>query len=129
MTIQNYLATHTLIDLDECDPSLLDNLEYVRLSLIEASTEAKATILSDKFHKFDPIGVTGFVTLAESHISVHTWPEYAFATVDILSCGNSMDPVIATKYIISKFKCAKASIKKYKRGEVKNFKIGDESSI
>ena len=128
MTIQNYLATHTLIDLDECDPSLLDNLEYVRFSLIEASTEAKATILSDKFHKFEPVGVTGFVTLAESHISVHTWPEYEFATVDILSCGNSMDPEIATEYIIGKFECNKASIKKYKRGAVKNFKVEDKGS-
>ena len=123
MSAQSYLATHTLIDLDECKPSLLDNLEYIRLSLIEASIESKATILSDKFHKFEPVGVTGFVTLAESHISVHTWPEYEFATVDILSCGNNMDPEIATEYIIGKFECGKATIKKHKRGAVKNFKV------
>ena len=128
MSAQSYLATHTLIDLDECKPSLLDNLEYIRLSLIEASIESKATILSDKFHKFEPVGVTGFVTLAESHISVHTWPEYEFATVDILSCGNSMDPEIATEYIIGKFGCGKASIKKHKRGAVKNFKVEDKGS-
>ena len=79
------LGTHLLLELNHCSPEALDNLELVKQALLVAADEAGATIVAEIFHKFSPTGVTGIVSIAESHLSIHTWPEHAYAAVDILS--------------------------------------------
>ena len=82
---QKFAGAHLLIDLwgakHLCDPA------YIERALCDAAVAAKATILHSHFHHFSPGGVSGVVVLAESHISIHTWPERDFAAIDIFMCG------------------------------------------
>jgi S-adenosylmethionine decarboxylase len=81
-------GTHLLADLSGVAPALLTSCARIEALLRAAAEAAGAHILHSHFHAFGPgLGVTGMVLLAESHISIHTWPEQAFAAVDIFMCG------------------------------------------
>ena len=112
------LGAHLLLELKRCDAVLLDDLDCVRQVLIQAAIESGATIVGDAFHKFEPIGVTGIVAIAESHIGIHTWPEYSYAAADIFTCGESLRPHRAADLIIQGLRCAEPSITEIKRGIV-----------
>src|SRR6266704_2514591 len=72
----------------DCDPDAINNLEAVKGDLVEAAKRAQATIVDVVFHEFNPFGISGVVVIAESHLAIHTWPEYRYAAVDIFSCGD-----------------------------------------
>ena len=105
-----------LIELKRCDSELLDDLDRVREVLIRAAIESGATIVGEVFHKFEPVGVTGIVAIAESHIGVHTWPEHSYAAADIFTCGESLRPYRAAELIIQGLRCVEPSITEVKRG-------------
>ncbi|MEN2985110.1 MAG: adenosylmethionine decarboxylase [Thermodesulfovibrionaceae bacterium] len=110
------LGTHLLIELKDCNPEILKNLESVKNILVDAARKANATIINVTFHEFSPFGVSGVVVIAESHLAIHTWPEYGFAAVDVFTCGDTIKPEVAAKYIIEAFKCRNPSIVEMKRG-------------
>ena len=110
------LGTHLLLELMECDRDTLDDLPYIREALINAAKEAGATIVGQTFHKFDPRGVTGVVAIAESHLCIHTWPEYAYAAVDIFTCGDAFEPQKAAHLLVNSFQSKDPSITEMKRG-------------
>jgi S-adenosylmethionine decarboxylase len=110
------LGTHLLIDLKDCNPEVLDNLEEVQDAMVSAAKEAKATIVDVSFHEFNPIGISGMVIIAESHLSIHTWPEYGYAAVDIFTCGEQIKPMEAAAYLIERFECKSPSVVDMKRG-------------
>ena len=112
------LGTHLLLDLKRCDLDLLDNLPYIKQSLTKAAIEAGGSILGDSFHKFSPVGVTGIIAIAESHLCIHTWPEYEYAAADIFTCGQNFKPHKAAELIIESLKCKEAEIKDFKRGTI-----------
>lgn len=112
----NALGTHLLIELKECNAEVLKNLEEVRDALVSAAKEATATIIDVSFHEFSPFGVSGMVVIAESHISIHTWPEYSYAAVDIFTCGDIIKPEIAADYLIRRFESKSPSVVEMKRG-------------
>ncbi len=112
----NALGTHLILDLKECDPELLDDLEFVKETMMEAARSVGATIVGESFHKFDPIGVTGVVAIAESHLCIHTWPEYGYAAVDIFTCGDSFVPHDAADYLIERLRCQDTSVTELQRG-------------
>jgi S-adenosylmethionine decarboxylase len=78
---------HIVFTLYGCQSSLLDDEDYIRKILWEATHHMGATFLKTTTHKFDPQGVTAVTLLAESHISIHTWPEKGTAVCDIFTCG------------------------------------------
>jgi S-adenosylmethionine decarboxylase len=86
------LGRHVIAELDGCDAEILSDAETIRLHLIEAAQRSGATVLSDKTFEFREGGVSGFVLLAESHISIHTWPEHHYAAIDIYTCGDHTMP-------------------------------------
>ena len=95
---------HILFDLKECSPTnLLDDEEYIRETLIEASKIAKIELLKVETHKFEPQGVTGYALLADSHISIHTWPENNVAKCDIFTCSDTSKPKEAIEYMQKRF--------------------------
>jgi len=83
----------------------------VRESLVGAAHAANATLLDVSTHLFEPQGVTGFVLLAESHISIHTWPELGYAAVDVYTCGTSTIPEKACEYLYARFNAEDQRIK------------------
>ncbi len=112
----NALGRHLLLELFDCDADALNNLEAVKSALIEAAKRAQATIVDVVFHEFNPFGISGVVVIAESHLSIHTWPEYRYAAVDIFSCGDVLQPEIAANYLIEQFGAERASVVEVQRG-------------
>ncbi len=110
------LGTHLLVELKECSAKILSNLEEVQNVLVTAAKIADATIVEVAFHEFSPFGISGMVVIAESHLSIHTWPEYEYAAVDIFTCGNVLKPQKAVDYLIEKFQCKNPSVVEVKRG-------------
>ncbi len=100
---------HYLIDLRDCDPEIIKSVDPTREIVLRAAKECGATILDDYFHQFQPIGVSGVVLIAESHISVHTWPENGFAAADIFTCGE-MKPQVAIDIMREGFRAKEASM-------------------
>lgn len=112
----NALGTHLLVELRDCNPEILKDLEQVKGALVSAAKEAKATIIDVSFHEFNPFGISGMVVIAESHLSIHTWPEYEYAALDIFTCGDIIKPEVAAHYLIERFESNNASIVEVKRG-------------
>ena len=113
------VGKHYLVDLRDCDPDIITCVKLTRGIVMHAAEACGATILNDHFHQFQPIGVSGVVLIAESHISVHTWPENGFAAMDIFTCGN-MKPQVAIDIIQEGFraKAASMSLKVVTRGQL-----------
>ncbi len=83
-------SQHLLVELFECDKGALQNQSYLEALLNRAAISANVTIVQSVFHQFSPQGVTGIVIIEESHLSIHTWPEYQYASVDFYTCGDGM---------------------------------------
>jgi S-adenosylmethionine decarboxylase len=112
----NALGSHLLVELRDCNPETLRSLENVKSAMVGAADRAKATIVDVSFHEFNPFGISGMVIIAESHLSIHTWPEYAYAAVDIFTCGNLIKPEEAAASLIEAFECKNPSVVEMKRG-------------
>ncbi len=93
-------SKHLLLELYRCDYEKLNDESFLRCTLNRAAKLAKATVLNLISNKFEPQGVTAIALLAESHISIHTWPESNYSAVDIFTCGQNMKPEIACQYLI-----------------------------
>ena len=90
---------HILFKLEECPFSVLDDEEYIKFCLLHAADASHSKVLKVETQKFAPQGVTGFALLAESHLSIHTWPEKGIAKCDIFTCGDKCSPEKAVEYL------------------------------
>ena len=97
-------SKHLLLELYGCDYEKLNDESFIRCTLNRAAKLAKATVLNLISNKFEPQGVTAIALLAESHISIHTWPESNYSAVDIFTCGQNMMPKLASQYLIEALK-------------------------
>ena len=104
------------MELRDCNPKIIRDLAKVKNALVSAAKEAKATIVDISFHEFNPFGISGMVIIAESHLSIHTWPEYSYAAVDIFTCGDLIKPEVAASFLIKEFESRTPSIVELKRG-------------
>ena len=95
---------HILFDFKKCSSDILDNELYIKFSLEGAAEVAGCKILKIETHKFEPQGVTGYALLAESHMSIHTWPEKNVAKCDIFTCGVDNEPKKAVDLLHQRFK-------------------------
>ena len=89
------LGRHIVCELSGCDPAALSDVDGIHAMMIAAAKAARATIMESAFHRFEPQGVSGTVILAESHLSIHTWPEKGYAAMDFYTCGDHTDPWLA----------------------------------
>jgi S-adenosylmethionine decarboxylase len=110
------LGTHLLVELKDCNSKILNDVKKIEDILVTAAKEAKATIIESRFHKFSPFGISGVVVIAESHLTIHTWPEYGYAAVDIFTCGETLQPSVAASYIVAKLQSKNPSLVEMKRG-------------
>ena len=100
----SHQSKHLLLELYRCDYEKLNDESFLRCTLNRAAKLAKATVLNLISNKFEPQGVTAIALLAESHISIHTWPESNYSAADIFTCGQNMLPELASQYLIEALK-------------------------
>jgi S-adenosylmethionine decarboxylase len=110
------LGRHLIVEYTGCRPGALNDAEYLETCLLEAVRKSGATIVRSVFHRYAPQGVSGVVVIAESHMSVHTWPEYGYAAVDFFTCGQTVDPYKANEYLKEALECRQAIVSELKRG-------------
>lgn len=112
------LGRHVLVEFYNCKEEILKNPILIKECMNEAAKIANATIVETVFHHFNPYGVSGVVIISESHLAIHTWPEYGYAAVDIFTCGNKIDPWIAFKFLEDIFKSVRSESIELPRGMV-----------
>ncbi|MCP4502296.1 MAG: adenosylmethionine decarboxylase [Deltaproteobacteria bacterium] len=82
------MGHHALLDVYGCDTDLLNDLDRLKVIFHDTAVRLKCTVVQEVFHRFAPQGVSGVVVIAESHLSVHTWPELGYAAIDLYTCGD-----------------------------------------
>ena len=111
----SHQSKHLLLELYRCDYEKLNDESFLRCTLNRAAKLAKATVLNLISNKFEPQGVTAIALLAESHISIHTWPESNYSAADIFTCGQNMLPELASQYLIEALKAEEHSLRVIQR--------------
>jgi S-adenosylmethionine decarboxylase len=104
------------MELEDCNEEILNNLDTLKEAMLAAANEAGATVMGVSFHRFNPHGISGVVVVAESHLFIHTWPEYGYAAADIFTCGTTVQPEKAAEVLIEKLGARKHSIQEIARG-------------
>jgi len=120
------LGRQILVEYYDCNFDVINDVSQIESILIEGTRKSKASIISHNFHKFSPHGVSGTVVIAESHVAIHTWPEYGYAAVDIFTCGETIDPWIIQDYLRERFQSKNVSSMEMKRGM---FKVEDGQEL
>ncbi len=118
MTTRSDFGKHYLIDFLGCDPETIKFVDATKEIFVRAAKESKATVVGEAFHQFEPFGVSGVLLIAESHVSIHTWPEDGFVGVDIFTCGEEMDPDIAMKVLREELRAETVNVKVLVRGQL-----------
>ncbi|HHV62076.1 MAG TPA: S-adenosylmethionine decarboxylase proenzyme [Firmicutes bacterium] len=114
--MKNTLGRHILCEVYGCDPEVLNNEKLIEEIMVNAALQAGAEVREVAFHKFSPQGVSGVVVISESHLTIHTWPEFAYAAVDVFTCGEKVDPTVACLYIKTSVKAKQMTASEVKRG-------------
>jgi S-adenosylmethionine decarboxylase proenzyme len=110
------LGRQILVEFYDCDAEILNDVERVEHVMLQATRASKANIISHNFHKFSPHGVSGVVVIAESHVAIHSWPEYNYAAVDIFTCGETIDPWVIQEVLKEELHSETVSSMEMKRG-------------
>ncbi len=110
------LGRHVIAELLDCDRAALDDAKLVEDALLEAAKATKSKVISHYVYRFKPHGVSGYVLVAESHLSIHTWPEYGYAAVDVFTCGERTDPWSGLKVLKERLKARRVSVISMERG-------------
>ena len=110
------VGTHCILELEGCPAALLNDEPYIREHIAEASRHGLSTLLNLTSHQFTPQGVTALALLAESHISIHTWPESGYAALDVFTCGPRARPKLACQYLIEALAASSHRLRVLPRG-------------
>ena len=114
--VQGSLGKHVVAEFLGCNTALLEEVSFLKKHAARACELAGATVLSIHGHKFQPQGATAIVLLAESHLSIHTWPEYGYAAVDVYTCGPALAPEKAVEYLAERLEAESRAVMVIKRG-------------
>jgi S-adenosylmethionine decarboxylase len=109
---------HFLVDLHGCNAEVIGGVEPTQEALLAAAKNCGSTIIKYFFHQFSPAGVSGVILIAESHFSVHTWPEKNFVAVDIYTSGEVMQPDIAITFLKDAFSAERVEVFRVTRGQI-----------
>ena len=118
MKMNKALGRHMLLELYDCPLEILNNIQQIEDILVNVVDRVNATLISKSFHQFSPYGVSGVVVIAESHITIHTWPEHKYAAIDVFTCDDSVDYNLVESILVDQFKALKHSSKTIPRGEM-----------
>jgi S-adenosylmethionine decarboxylase len=112
------LGRHLLTEFYGCDREILNDPDRIKRIMEGAAITSGASIVQSVFHLFNPHGISGVVVIAESHLAIHTWPEYGYSAVDIFTCGEEVDPWRAHQYLKKKLKAGSTSTMELLRGKI-----------
>ncbi|TAD95632.1 MAG: adenosylmethionine decarboxylase [Bacteroidetes bacterium] len=121
MSNQIFLGNHILAEYHVCNAKLLNDSDFLEKTLLESAKKAGANVISSHFHAFSPVGITGIVLIAESHFSIHTWPEHQYAAVDFFTCSPKMNFQIAYDWLANALESEKHFFKSILRGQISNY--------
>ena len=110
------LGQHILVEFYECNKDILNNKDLIQTYMEKSAIKSNATIVNSVFHHFNPHGVSGVVVIAESHMAIHTWPEYNYAAVDLFTCGSSVNPWKAFEVLKESLGAEHFTTREIKRG-------------
>jgi len=113
---EDRLGRHLLVDFYDCDSTLLDDVASLERILVESAVMANSTVIKSVFHHYSPIGVSGVVVIAESNLTIHTWPEYGYAAIDVFTCGDEIDPWKAYEFLKSALGAGRFEAREVMRG-------------
>ena len=116
------LGRHLIVEFYNCSPEKIDDVIGIEKSMVTAAKKAGATVINSTFHHFSPFGVSGVVVIEESHLSIHTWPEYRFASIDLFTCGDEIDPWVSFDYLKEEFAAEYFSTMELQRGQLHHLK-------
>lgn len=105
-----------LAEFYDCPFEVLNDLKQVERNMVQAALDAGAEVREFVFHKFSPQGVSGVVVISESHLAIHTWPELGYASVDVFTCGDRVDPWDACKILKESFQAGSVEAQEIARG-------------
>ena len=114
--LEEQLGRHLIVEMMGSPYHRLNNITFIDNVFREACTIGSLTLLKMQLHQFEPFGVSGVAVLAESHISIHTWPEKSYAALDIFVCGKNANPELALKYIEEQMEATSLNVKTFDRG-------------
>jgi len=107
---------HVIAELWDCDFDILNNIDEIERIFVDAALHSGAEVREVAFHKFAPQGVSGVVIISESHLTIHSFPEHGYASVDVYTCGDRIDPNVAVEYIAEKLGSRSTELKQLPRG-------------
>ncbi|WP_215142483.1 adenosylmethionine decarboxylase [Exiguobacterium qingdaonense] len=93
------MGRHIITELWECNPDKLNDIDFIERLFVDAALRSGAEVREVAFHKFAPHGVSGVVIISESHLTIHSFPEHGYASIDVFTCGDRIDPATASQYI------------------------------
>ncbi len=127
MKVLKTLGRHLLAEFYECDCETLDDVVLVENTMKRGALISGATIVDSSFHRFLPHGISGVVVVSESHLTIHTWPEFGYAAVDVFTCGDHVDPWKAFDFIKKAFKAGRATTDEIRRGKYSEIGISENT--
>jgi len=112
------LGRHLMLELYDCPQSLLDNIPKIETVLLHVVRESGATLISKSFHHFSPYGVSGVVVIAESHLTIHSWPEHGYAALDVFTCDPRIDYDLVEELLVAGFMAGRHHTQLLDRGSL-----------
>ncbi|WP_096189689.1 adenosylmethionine decarboxylase [Evansella halocellulosilytica] len=122
------MGRHVIAELWDCNIEKLNNMEYIEKLFVNAALEAGAEVREVAFHKFAPHGVSGVVIISESHLTIHSFPEHGYASIDVYTCGDRIDPNVASNYIAQALDAKTTEVVEVPRG-LGPIKVGESKAF
>lgn len=128
------LGRHILVEFLGCNSEILNDVSVIEKGMVDAAEKAGATVINSTFHHFSPWGVSGVVVIQESHLAIHTWPEYQYAAVDLFTCGDTVDPWVSFDLLKKVFGSTNHSALEMYRGNINllnraDFEVVDHKGV
>lgn len=125
----NQLGRHIVVEFYDCPSELLSDVTHIEQAMIQAALDAQATIINSTFHHFSPFGVSGVVVIQESHLAIHSYPEYGYAAIDVFTCGEEVDPWVCYQSLYASLQAGHGSALEIGRGQKKLLRPAPEEEI